>query len=108
MLKRQKRLELARLLLHNALTSQQRLYLVNELLRLWCPKAWAAEERRLDRQERADIIALMIRLTAAKVGSVADAKTEVAKKTGSQSVEAMEKRMKRARREAKRKPDKKA
>lgn len=97
------KLELARLLSRNALTPPQRRYLVDELLRFWFPKAWAAEERRLNRQELADNIALMIRLTAAKVASVADAKTEVRKKTGLQSVEAMEMRMKRARREARRK-----
>jgi hypothetical protein len=82
--------------------------LVNELLHLWFPKAWAAEERRLNRQELADSIALMIRLSRAKRVSAADAKEEVRKKVGLQSVEAMERRMKRARRAARRRSDKKA
>ncbi len=77
-------------------------------LRLRFPKAWAAEERRLNRQELADSIALMIRLSRAKGSSAADAKKEVRKKAGLQSIEAMERRMKRARQAARRRSDKKA
>ncbi len=96
------KLELLRLLGRNELTSPQRHYLVNALLGFWFPKWSAARERRFDRQEHADALAFMIRMARAKTASVADAKRETLSKTGSQSIEAMEQRMKRARQDARR------
>jgi hypothetical protein len=96
------RLTLVKLLAANKLTRNQRRYLVDELLRFWFPKEWAAQGREFDHQEMADMGRLMIRLAAAKTGSVADAKREVTKQLGLQSIEALDKRIKRARRAARR------
>lgn len=104
--KRAGRLRLARLLFLNELTPDQHEYIVENILHFWFPKEYAAQMREFDQQATAHSCRVMIGLEAAETGSIADAKIEVAKKAGMQSVEAMEKRMKRARKVAKRyKPD---
>lgn len=87
----------------NTLTKNQRRDLIHELFRLWLPKAWAAEERRLNRAEEADVAGLMIRLMKANTGgSVHDAELETVRRLDLQSVEALQQMLKRARREYRR------
>jgi hypothetical protein len=92
------KLNLAKLLLLTKLTRIQTGRLVKELLRFWFPKEWAALKREVYHQETAEVCQFMIRHEAAKSGcSIADAKRKIAKWFGFQSVEAMERRIKRAR-----------
>jgi hypothetical protein len=86
----------------NTLTRNQKRDLIYELGRLWLPKEWAAEVRRFNRAEEADIAAFMIRLMKDTTGSVHDAKLKAAQRLNFHSVEAMDQSIKRAKQEEKR------
>src|SRR5262245_33592657 len=86
---RAEKLELILRLARNTLTRSQRQHLVNELFSFWFAKEWAAHLRAFDRQEKADICRLLIRLKKPKTGGLSnDAKQDVVKALGLQSVEA--------------------
>jgi hypothetical protein len=90
-------------LLRNTLDWNQRLYLVDELIRLWFPKAWGDREREKRRQKKATQLAEDIRRVAARDGiPLCEAAIVVADRKGLASAEALTQRIKRARREARR------
>jgi hypothetical protein len=91
-------LELLKRLSRNELTPDDRDYLGRELQRLWFPKELTAQQRDLGHIVMACTCLLKIKEVAAETGSVSDAKREVAKELGLQSIEAMEELIKRAKR----------
>jgi hypothetical protein len=80
------------------LTPDDRDYLGRELQRLWFPKELAAQQRDFGHFVMACACQSRIKEVAAETGSVNDAKREVAKELGFQSIEAMEELLKRAKR----------
>lgn len=87
------------------LRDPERQLVIGELQRLWLPKTWEMERRRVWRAEKTRLAAIVVHYLKGHTASAHIAKQETAKLLRFASVEAMEKTLKRARRE--RRTDKK-